>query len=105
MKRFLARAALILVLVLDAFLLQRLVLSRHGLTAFHDMQAKYGAILKEQEEVDRRSLVLSQEIRWLKADDEYLQNVIRSRANLLKDNEILYVFPEREADRTAELRP
>ncbi len=97
MRDFLRRTLLALVLILDLFLVYKLIFGAQGMVAYRDMLAKFVAVQREAEGADQRILALSQEIRWLKSDPDFLQAVIRSQTNALREDEILYILPERQA--------
>ena len=62
--------------------------------AYYDLKDRYTALERQVEDLDAESRALSQEIRLLKSDREHIEKEIREQMNYLKDNEILYVFPE-----------
>lgn len=97
MRDFLRRTLLVFVLILDLFLVYKLIFGAQGMVAYRDMSAKYAAVKREAEAADQMILALSQEIRWLKSDPDYLQAIIRSQTNALREDEILYILPERKA--------
>ncbi len=67
-------------------------------------------LLKEQcltleakiRDYDEKNLALSREIRLLQSDEKYQEKMIRTRLNFVRDNEILYIFPETKAAEPAE---
>lgn len=94
------RGRLILVALLvaiNAFLLTRLIWSDQGVFAYLELKNRYDVLQKKIEAVDGRSLDLSQEIRKLKSDKGYQEKVIRERMNFVRKDELLYIFPDENA--------
>ncbi len=88
------RILLGVLVVLNIILLIRLAVSDQGLFGYLDLDERVDSLQKKIEKTDDRSLELSREIRRLKTDRSYQEKVIRSRMNYVKDNEILYIFPD-----------
>lgn len=86
-----------LLLVINLILLFRLVWSDQGVFAYLELKERYDALQRKVEEVDARSLDLSQEIRKLKSDRAYQEKVVRERMNFVKKDELLYIFPDEKA--------
>jgi cell division protein FtsB len=80
-------------LVINAVLFYTLVWGDHGLSAYQSLKDEQRNLIMRIKELDDRNLSLSREIRLLQSDEKYLEKVIRRRLNLVKDNEILYIFP------------
>ena len=83
-----------LLAALNLFLFCRLLWSDQGLFAYLDLKARHADIDYRVEELHKKSLELSQEIRLLKSDRPYIEKMIRQQMNFIKNDEILYVFPE-----------
>lgn len=79
---------------LNLFLFFRLIWSDQGIFAYIDLKNRHQRLKQQLEEVDDRSQAVSREIRRLKSDKSYQEKVVRERMNFVKENEILYVFPE-----------
>jgi len=89
------RIALVaLLLVINLFLLFRLIWSDQGVFAYLELKNRYEVLQAKIKDVDDHSLDLSQEIRRLKSDKAYQEKVIRERMNFVKQDEILYIFPD-----------
>lgn len=89
------RIALVaLLLVINLFLLFRLIWSDQGVFAYLELKNRYEVLQTKIKGVDDESLDLSQEIRRLKSDKAYQEKVIRERMNFVKQDEILYIFPD-----------
>lgn len=86
-----------LLLVINLFLLFRLVWSEQGVFAYLELKERYDALSLKVQAVDDESLDLSQEIRKLKADRGYQEKVVRERMNFVKKDELLYIFPDEKA--------
>ncbi len=76
----------------------RLFLGDHGLSAYWDLKKRHQRMERELAAAEHKNLEISLEIRELKSDRSHLEDVIRKRMNYLKENEVLYVFPERPLD-------
>jgi cell division protein FtsB len=94
------RFALAFSLAVNAVLVYGLVWSDRGLMTYQSLKEQHKALEARIQELDEENLVLSQEIRRLQSDDAYLEKVIRQRFSSLyvKDNEILYIFPDLPQD-------
>jgi cell division protein FtsB len=79
--------------VINAVLFYTLVWGVHGLSAYQSLKNEQRSLVVRIKELDDRNLALSREIRLLQSDEKYLEKVIRRRLNLVKDNEVLYIFP------------
>jgi cell division protein FtsB len=78
---------------LNLLLVWALVLGDNGLVAYEKLEQEYKLLSSHIEELYAKNLSLSQEIRLLQTDSKYMEQVIRKRLNFVKDNEILYIFP------------
>lgn len=87
-----------LLLIINLFLLFRLIWSDQGVFAYLELKNRYEALQTKIEGVDSQSLDLSQEIRRLKSDPGYQEKVVRERMNFVKKDEILYIFPDENAN-------
>ena len=83
-----------LLLLINLFLLFRLIWSDQGVFAYLELKNRYEVLQAKIQDVDDKSLDLSQEIRRLKSDKAYQEKVIRERMNFVKKDEILYIFPD-----------
>ncbi|MBG0789235.1 MAG: septum formation initiator family protein [Desulfovibrionaceae bacterium] len=86
-----------LLLIINLLLLFRLVWSEQGVFAYLELKERYDVLRQKVEDVDARSLDLSQEIRKLKSDRGYQEKVVRERMNFVKKDELLYIFPDENA--------
>lgn len=83
---------------LNVVLLYRLVWSDQGIVAYKMLKQQGADMEARLKDLDARNLVLSREIRLLQADEKYVEKMIRKRLNFVKANEILYIFPETQAE-------
>ena len=83
---------LLIAVMLNLALLGRLFFSDQGIMGYLALKSENEELRLELEEINERNLVLSREIELLSSDKKYLEKVIRSKLNFVKDNEILYLF-------------
>nr|WP_321256990.1 septum formation initiator family protein [uncultured Pseudodesulfovibrio sp.] len=83
-----------LLLIINLFLLGRLIWSDQGIFAYLELKGRYDSLQQKLDDVDSKSLDLSQEIRKLKSDKGYQEKVVRERMNFVKKDELLYIFPD-----------
>jgi len=87
-----------LLLVINLFLMFRLIWSDQGIFAYLELKSRYEVLQSKIDNVDKESLDLSQEIRRLKSDKAYQEKIVRERMNFVKKDEILYIFPDETTD-------
>lgn len=92
------RVFLILLIGLNFLLAFRLLAGDKGLFAYRELREDHQRMQERLAHADRRALELSQEIRLLKSDRDYLMDTIRKRMNYLAKDEIVYVFPDTQSD-------
>ncbi|MBI9110156.1 septum formation initiator family protein [Maridesulfovibrio ferrireducens] len=88
------RLLLGLLVLINVVLLLRLGLSEQGVFGYLELDRKVQELELKIEDADSRTLELSREIRRLKSDRAYQEKIIRSRMNYVKENELLYIFPD-----------
>lgn len=81
-------------LALNVVLFGRLLFSEQGLVAYRELKAQHLALEEAVKKADAVNLALSREIRLLQSDDRYVEKMIRKRLNFVRDNEIVYLFPD-----------
>lgn len=79
---------------LNLFLLYQIVWSSNGLFAYLELKQRHEELVKVIQETTDKSLGLSRTIRWLQSDPDYQERVIRSQMGFLRQDEIVYIFPE-----------
>ena len=84
---------LLIAVMLNLALLGRLFFSEQGIMGYLALKTESEELSLEIEKINKKNLVLSREIELLNSDTKYLEKVIRSKLNFVKDNEILYLFP------------
>ena len=86
---------LIFLIVINAALAYKLIWSdTQGILAYKAMKEHVAVLETRVKELDEKNVMLSREIRLLQSNDKYLEKIIRKRLNFIKDNEILYIFPD-----------
>jgi cell division protein FtsB len=85
----------------NIFLLYLLIISDQGISAYLDMSRRHEKLMHGIEQTEDQSRRLSREIRWLKSNKKYMEQVIRSKTNFVKEDEVLYLFPETVHNATA----
>lgn len=91
---FWKRVILGCLITLNIFLFVRMLVSDQGFFAYRELKSDYITLEAQLAEVQQKNLELSQEIRLLQSDADYIERVIRQRLNFVKENEILYIFPD-----------
>jgi len=95
-------AIVALLLIINLFLMFRLIWSDQGVFAYMELKTRYELLQSKIDGVDGKSLDLSQEIRRLKSDRAYQEKIVRERMNFVKKDEILYIFPDDTAKTSGE---
>ncbi len=80
--------------LINVILFYRMVWGDNGILAFNKLRTQYEGLVQELALLDKKNINLSNEIRLLKSDDEYIEKMIRQRLHYVRDNEILYLFTE-----------
>lgn len=81
-------------IVLNVALLSQLIWSDYGFTSYREITEQYNELEGRIEDFNRKNVELSREIRLLQSDKSYIERMIRSRWNFVKDDEVLYIFSE-----------
>lgn len=89
-----------LALTLNTVLFGTLVWGDHGLVAYRALKAEHQSLQKDIAAADAVNLSLSREIRLLQSDDKYIEKMIRKRLNFVRDNEVVYLFPDAQEARS-----
>ncbi len=85
----------------NIFLLYLLCISDQGIHAYLEMSRRHERLVYGMQEAEDHSRRLSREIRWLKSNKKYMEQVIRSKTNFVKEDEVLYLFPQTGNNATA----
>lgn len=59
---------------------------------YRELKQQYAELEKQLADVNTENLALSQEIRLLQSDNQYVEKMIRQRLHYVRDNEVLYLF-------------
>ncbi len=89
LRRIILLAAIVVVLVLLFF-------PGHSLMSYHHMRKKVSALTLQNRRLEERNRELAAEIKRLRTDDTYLEELARKKYGLLKDNETVYEFKSRK---------
>jgi cell division protein FtsB len=91
---FWRRVLLTVSLGLNIILLYSLIWGQDGAFAYKELKDECLTLEKKIQGLDEVNLALSKEIRLLRTDDKYIEKMIRTKLNFVRDNEILYTFPD-----------
>lgn len=80
--------------LVDLVLVYKMVWGPTGLLDYARLSEEYERAQAKQVELDAVNAALSKDIRLLRTDDKYVEQVIRQQFHYLRDNEILYLFGE-----------
>ena len=89
-------------LALDLVLGWTLLWGENGAGAYRSLKREYAALGGRIESLQSVNLELSREIKLLQNDKRFIEQTIRKRLNFIKDNELLYIFPDAQAEQTVE---
>ncbi len=95
---FWRRVLLAVSIGLNVLLLYSLIWGQDGAFAYTELRNEYVTLGKKIQDLDEQNHGLTKEIRLLRTDSSYLEKMIRTRLNLVRDNEILYTFPDDEKE-------
>lgn len=90
-------------LVLNLLLVWALLRDGQGIQAYESLKDEAAELRLSIEALGRENMDLSRQIRLLKSDKGYIEQMIRDRLNFVRDNEIWYIFPEDEAEMAGEV--
>ncbi|WP_461209372.1 FtsB family cell division protein [Desulfocurvus sp. DL9XJH121] len=95
------RIFLVFLVVLNLILGYRLLVGDEGWFGYLKLRREHEVMRQRLDEARERARELSAEIRRLKSDPAYLEDVIRRRMNYVGPGETLYVFPPDEEGQAA----
>lgn len=87
----LGRIILILILILNCILLYQFIWGKNSLNHYLELKDRKRELKTNVESIQQENLELSRQIRNLNNNSEYLKKVIRSKMNLLRSNEVIYL--------------
>lgn len=85
---------LVFLILLNLFLAYRLIWGDQGVLAHRELQSQNEALKARLNELAQQQQFLSDEIRLLRSDASHIEAIIRSRLNFVREDEVLYMFPE-----------
>lgn len=85
---------------LNLLLLWALIWSGTGYLAFKNLEREHALLNDRIARLNAQRVTLDREIRLLQSDPRYLEQVIRKRLNFVKDNELLYIFPDEQGEKS-----
>jgi len=85
---------ILLLVLLNITLAYKLIWGEQGILAHKELKAQSAALEARLADLSAKQQLLSDEIRMLKSDAVHMESIIRNRLNYVKDNEVLYMFPE-----------
>lgn len=87
---------LILVVVgcLDIALFGKMVWGPGGIKEYRELQNQYSSLQQRIADLDAENRALSMDIRLLQSDDKYVEKMVRQKLRYLRDNEVVYIFPQ-----------
>lgn len=89
------RVALIaLVGICDLALFGKMMWGQGGIIEYRELKREYSQIQTRIAELDAENMALSREIRLLQTDNKYTEKMVRQKLRYLRDNEIVYLFPD-----------
>ncbi len=83
---------MVFIIVLNMFLVYRLLVSEQSVFAYLDLKAQYSEMGARIADLDQQSLELSREIRLLASDGPYIERMIRQEMHFVRENEVLYLL-------------
>lgn len=89
-------------ILLNLVLVYTLIWGDTGAFEYKLLREQCATLEAKIRDYDEKNLALSGEIRLLQSDEKYQEKMIRTRLKFVRDNEILYTFPETRAPETVE---
>lgn len=90
------RVGLIVLLgICDLALFGKMMWGHGGIIEYCELKREYGQIRAHVDSLDAENMALSREIRLLQTDNKYTEKMVRQKLRYLRDNEIVYLFPEK----------
>lgn len=85
-------------ILMNITLCYSMFLGDRSLFVWSDLHERYITLTEELAFVNEEKALLSQQIRLLQTDKDYVETVIRQRLNYVRDNEILYIFGDTQKE-------
>lgn len=83
-------------ILLNIILVFRLIWGTHSLFSYKELRFQYNIVEQELKKYDGIIAALSEEIQLLQNNPEYMEKMIRQHLNFVKDNQILYLFTDKD---------
>lgn len=85
-------------ILMNITLCYSMFLGDRSLFVWKDLQEKHASLTQELNLINAQKSDLSQQIRLLQTDPDYVETIIRQRLNYVKENEILYIFGDNKKE-------
>lgn len=79
-------------LMLNLLLLWALIWGEQGFFEYNALKQECIVLADRLDSLNDANIALSREIRLLRSDDKYMEQMIRKRLNFVKNNELWYIF-------------
>ncbi len=79
---------------LNLVLLCSLIWGRQGIVEYERLSEQCRTLEERIAALDEENIILSREIRLLQSDAGYVEKIVRNRLHFLRDDELLYIFPD-----------
>ncbi|RQD64531.1 FtsB family cell division protein [Desulfonatronovibrio magnus] len=86
------RLIIILLLILNAFMIHKLIWTPSGVLNYLEINESYLELEQRNNALIEENRELSRQIMALREDDDYLMEAVRREMRYVKDNEVLYFF-------------
>jgi cell division protein FtsB len=83
-------------LLLNVTLGYRLFFSEQSFFAWQGVQRHFSNMQQQLLDIQQKLTFLSEEIRLLQSNNDYIERAVRERLNYVRENEILYVFEKKQ---------
>lgn len=84
---------LVTLVMVDIALFGKMVWGPGGILEYRELKNQYAALQGQIADLDSQNRALSRDIRLLQSDDQYVEKMVREKLRYLRDNEIVYIFP------------
>ena len=75
-----------------------MIWSPTGIVEYRAHKERYQQLQQEVARLDKENMELSQDIRLLQTDAKYVEKMVRQKLHYLRDNELVYIFAERQGN-------
>lgn len=88
------RILIIMLLILNAFMIYKLFWTSEGFFHLREIKQSYHNLEQKNEELLEENKELSRQIMALRDDEEYITESVRKEMRYVRENEVIYFFPE-----------